>query len=149
MKKTWENSKKPSSGPDFGPFGPILGQNQFLTSFTATKSYTLLQAIIACNFFSRKTNKQNLIKWQKKLVLDPILTCLAQIRAVIFFRGLYLYWMLDIVSRYHCIQFQGKLILIRRPILASFVNFFPLKNLALSATRYHGQLSSSTNIRKN
>ena len=88
MKKTWENGKKPSSGPDFGPFGPILGQNQFLTSFTATKSYTLLQAIIACNFFSRKTNKQNLIKWEKNLVLNPILTCLAQIWAVIFFRGL-------------------------------------------------------------
>ena len=149
MKKTWENGKKPSSGPDFGPFGPILGQNQFLTSFTATESYTLLQAIIACNFFWRKTNKQNLIKWQKKTSFGPNFDLFGPNSGRHFLRGLYLYWMLDIVSRYHCIQFQGKLILIRRPILASFVNFFPLKNLASSATRYHGQLSSSTNIRKN
>ena len=27
----------------------------------------------------------------------------------LFFRGFYLYYMLDIVASYHCIQFQGKL----------------------------------------
>ena len=26
-----------------------------------------------------------------------------------FFCGFYLYWMLDIVASYHCMQFQGKL----------------------------------------
>ena len=28
----------------------------------------------------------------------------------IFFHGFYLYYMLDIVASYHCMQFQGKLI---------------------------------------
>ena len=32
MNKTWENGKKASFGPDFGPFGPKLGR-QFLNFF--------------------------------------------------------------------------------------------------------------------
>ena len=62
--------------------------------------------------------------------------------------------MLDIVTNYHCIQLQGKLMiqtqengikigggLILQKIQAA--NFF-FKILALSVTRYHGQLSSWT-----
>ena len=54
MNQTWENDKRLSFRPDFGPFGPNL---------------------------------------------DP----------QIFFREFYLYWMLDIVASYHCMQSQGKL----------------------------------------
>ena len=41
----------------------------------------------------------------KKLILDPILANLTQIRApffFFFFHGFYLYYMLDIVASYHC-----------------------------------------------
>ena len=54
MKQTWENDKKPSFRPDFGPFSPNLGPKDF-------------------------------------------------------FRGFYLYYMLDIITSYHFMQFQGKL----------------------------------------
>ena len=29
MNQTWENSKKPSFGPNFGPFGPNVGNEYF------------------------------------------------------------------------------------------------------------------------
>ena len=62
--------------------------------------------------------------------------------------------MLDIVASYHCMQFQENLMKQmsengKRPsfkpnfALNSGHHFF-LKNLALSITRYHGQLSSCT-----
>ena len=72
-----------------------------------------------------------------------------------FFPGFYLY-MLDIVASYHCMQFQGKLknqtwetgkkTLLLGLILAQIwaTNFFFFKNLTLSVTRNHGQLSSCT-----
>ena len=44
----------------------------------------------------------------KNLVSGPILARLAEICAPNFFRGFYLYWMLDILTNYHHIQFQGK-----------------------------------------
>ena len=66
--------------------------------------------------------------------------------------------MLNIVASYHCIQFQGKLMIQTQengekphfgPDLGllgpkSGREFFFLKNLASSVTRYHGQLSSCT-----
>ena len=47
----------------------------------------------------------------KNLVLGPILATLAQIWALkTFFCGSYFYYVLEIVARYHCMLFQGKLI---------------------------------------
>ena len=47
----------------------------------------------------------------KKLISGPILARLAQswILILFFFRGFYLYLMLDIVATCHRIQFQGNL----------------------------------------
>ena len=65
-----------------------------------------------------------------------------------FFRGFYLYWILDIVASYHCmhptIRKWRKTSIwaclgLLNPNLCCF-----LKNLASSVTRYHGQLSSCT-----
>ena len=75
-----------------------------------------------------------------------------------FSRGFYPYQMLDIVVSYHCMQFQGKLMIQTQengkkpnfgPNLSplnrnSSRQFFFRKNLASSVTRYHGQLSSCT-----
>ena len=33
MNQTWENGKKPSFKPDFGPFGPNLGPKTFFRGF--------------------------------------------------------------------------------------------------------------------
>ena len=45
--------------------------------FTSNSSYTLFQAIILCNAQNNKWVK--LEKMEKKLILGPILVCLAQI----------------------------------------------------------------------
>ena len=51
---------------------------------------------------SRKTNEPNL-RMTKDIDLDP------NLGPQFFFHGLYLYYMLDIVASYQCMQFQGKL----------------------------------------
>ena len=75
-----------------------------------------------------------------------------------FFRGFYLYQMLDIVAAYHYMQFQGNLLIQIQennkklyfvPALCpldpnSGRKIFFFKNLASSVARYHGQLSSCT-----
>ena len=67
-----------------------------------------------------------------------------------FFRGFYLYLMLEIFASYHCMIFQGKLMTqthfvpdlgLLGPNSCWKKNFF-FKNLFWSVTRYHGQLSS-------
>ena len=74
------------------------------------------------------------------------------------FPYIYLYYMLDSVARYHCMQFQGKLINQTwenskkasfgpdfGPVCANLgSHFFSLKNLTSSVTRYYGQLLSCT-----
>ena len=52
MNQTLENGKKPSSGPNFDPFDKFGSQFFFLlfVNFTSTRNWTLLQAIIVCNF---------------------------------------------------------------------------------------------------
>ena len=97
--------------------------------------------------------------WQnsKKSNFRPILARLAQIWAQkFFFVGLSLLSMLVIVASCHCIQFQGKLMILIQtqendekshfgpgPKFGSQKNFF-FKNLASSVTRYNGQISSCT-----
>ena len=102
----------------------------------------------------------------KNLVLGPILAPLVQICALkFFFCGFYLHFMSNIVASYYCILFQeklknqtwenGKKKLILGLTLAHLAKFglqfffFIFKNLASSVTRYHSQLLSLHNIRKN
>ena len=64
MNLTWENYKKPSFGPGFGPFGPNLVPKIFflriLPLLDVRNCYKLsLYAIL------RKTNEPNMRKWQK------------------------------------------------------------------------------------
>ena len=81
------------------------------------------------------------------------------------FGEFYLYQMLDTVASYHCMHFQGKLMIhtqenCQKPhfgpnedhlspnsdpqFIFFFFFFFFFKSLASSVTRYHGQLSSCT-----
>ena len=52
MNLTWENDKKPSFRLDFGLFWPkfALPPKKIFMGFTSTRCYTLLKAIIVCNF---------------------------------------------------------------------------------------------------
>ena len=54
MCQTWENGKKPSSRSILAPLAQIWTPKNFiwifLVGFTSTRCYTLLQAIIVCNF---------------------------------------------------------------------------------------------------
>ena len=43
-------TKKTSFGPNFGPFDPNLGTKNFFVDSISARCYTLLQAIIVCNF---------------------------------------------------------------------------------------------------
>ena len=63
---------------------------------------------IVASYRWRKTNEPNLIKWQKNLVLCPVL---AQIRATIFFFLIWLRQSLDIMVSYHHGQYQKKLLI--------------------------------------
>ena len=83
MKQTWENSKKPNFGIDFGPLGPNLGLNFLFLDFTSTKCYRLLQGITVCNFKENYWTK--LEKIAKNLVSGLILAPLDQIRTQKFF----------------------------------------------------------------
>ena len=95
----------------------------------------------------------------KNLISGPLLAPFGpNLAPKIFCRRFHLCWMLQIISRYLFMQFQGKLInlskmiknLVSGPILAHLAkipvtNFsFFFKNLASSITRYYGQQSSCT-----
>ena len=47
---TWENSEKPSFGPNFDQFDSNLRPTIFLLSFTSNSNKILFQAIILGNF---------------------------------------------------------------------------------------------------
>ena len=47
MNQTWENSKKPNFGPNFGPFRPHIFL--FCVDFISISGKTLFQVIILCN----------------------------------------------------------------------------------------------------
>ena len=66
----------------------------------------------------------------KNLVLDLILAPLAQIWAIKCFREFYLYYMLDIVASYYCMQFQGKLMNQTWKMPKNYANIFCLRLLA-------------------
>ena len=60
---------------------------------------------------SRKTNEPNLRKWQKILVLGPLLTHLAKIWTTSFFSKIQLRHYLDIMVSYHHVLYQKKLMI--------------------------------------
>ena len=47
MNQTWENSKKPNFGPNFGPFRPQIFL--FCVDFISISGKTLFQVVILCN----------------------------------------------------------------------------------------------------
>ena len=67
----------------------------------------MIQAIILCNLEKNKWTKPE--KMAKNLISGPILARLVQIWAPkIIFQGFHIYYMLNTVASYHCMQFQGK-----------------------------------------
>ena len=103
----------------------------------------------------RKTNEPNLRKWQKKLILERILVCLAQIWPPQFFLQVLPLLVVRYCSKLSSYaisrktnepnwrKWQKKLVLgIILVYLAQIFFFF--KNLAPSVTKYHGHLSSCT-----
>ena len=70
--QTWENDKNRNFGPNFGLFGPNLTPLPIflwplpplvVSNSSKLSSYTM----------SKETNKPNFTKWQKNLILGPIL----------------------------------------------------------------------------
>ena len=63
LRKWWRTK----FGPDFGLFGPNLGRKKKFVGFTFTIYWTLLKAIIVCNFMENQWTK--LEKMTKNLIL--------------------------------------------------------------------------------
>ena len=77
---------------------PIWGPKNFLNGFLP------LLVVRQCSklslyAISRKNNEPNLKKWQKNLILGPILDHLSQICLAKFFLQVYLYLYVDIVPQ--------------------------------------------------
>ena len=106
MKQTWGNSKKPTFGTILAPLHQIKPQIFFHRFYL----YYMLDIVASyhCMELQGKLMKQT---WgnSKKPTFGTILAPLHQIKPQIFFHRFYLYYMLDIVASYHCMQFQGKL----------------------------------------
>ena len=105
---TWENGKKPSLRPYFGLFWPIFGtQRVFFVGFTSSKCYTLLEAIIVCNF---EENSWIKLENGKKPSFRPDFGHVGpNLGPKIVFCEFYLQCkisMLDINASYYCWQFQ-------------------------------------------
>ena len=82
MLQPWENFKNPNFGPSLGP--PIflwVLPLQVVRQCSRLSSYAI----------SRKTNEPNLKKWQKTLILGPILGYFAQIWMPNIFCVFYIY----------------------------------------------------------
>ena len=77
-----------------GCLAQIWDSKSFFAGFAPTSSTTLFQAIILHNF--KENYRKKLEKWQKKLVLDPILAPLAQIWTPKFFS-----WILPLLDARH------------------------------------------------
>ena len=54
MNHNWENSKKPSLGPDFGPFGPNLGHFFFKNLAPSVTRYH--GQLSSCTILEKKLN---------------------------------------------------------------------------------------------
>ena len=114
--QTWKNDKKPNLGSDWTNFEKMakktfnFGPNYGLFDLNLGIQKLFLQVLpllvvrhcykLSSYVIQRKTNKSNLTKWQKKLILGLIL--------VRFFHGFFLYLMLYIFASYHSMQFHRK-----------------------------------------
>ena len=109
MMQPWENDKNPNFGTSLGP----------LKFFSLVLPLLIVRQCskLSSNVISRETNGPN-FKKMTKLILDLILAPSAQIWTPIFFHGFYLYQMLGTVASYHCMQFQGKLIIVTSSVSA-------------------------------
>ena len=94
-------------GPVFGPLWPKVALPKLFSWILS-----LLDVIHCCKLLlyaiSKKTHEPNLRKWQKLSFganFGPFSTNLGP---KTFFQRFYLYNMLEIVARYHCMQFQRK-----------------------------------------
>ena len=98
--QTWEN------GNYFGPYGRNLGTKLF--SWILTLLHVTHCRKLSLYAISRNTNQPNLTKWQNssfRINFGPFRPNLGPKN---FFHRFYLYFMLDIVASYHCLQFQRK-----------------------------------------
>ena len=99
---------KNSFGTDFDPFGLNLIPKNFFSWILP-----LLQVRNCCKLsfsaISRKTNEPNLRKWKKPSFETNFGPFGLNLGLKNFFHIFDLFYMLDIVARYHFIQFQGKL----------------------------------------
>ena len=133
MNQTWENGEKSNFGPDFGLFGHNFGPQIFLQVLPLLVVRHCSKLSSLCNL--KKTIEPNLRK-RKKTNLWPNFGLFGpNLGPKIFFHGIHLLQMLEIVASYHCMQFQGKL------MNQTWENG---QKLALSVTRYYGQLLSCT-----
>ena len=111
-------TKKPSFGPDFGPFCPKFGPPQKIFLWVLPLLDVRHSCKLSLYAISRKTKEPNLRKWLKNLVLGPIL---AQIWAAnfFFFSKIWLRQSLDIMVSYHHVQYQKKLMIQSRENLVT------------------------------
>ena len=71
MNQTWENSKKPSFGPNFGLFGTNVGHEYFFQKLA--KSVTRYHSQLSSCTISKKTNDPILISLDKDCNKDLLL----------------------------------------------------------------------------
>ena len=107
MNKTWENDKKPGFRPDFGPLDSHLGSKIFFVDFTS-----ILDVRHCCKLSlyatSRKTNEQNLRKWQKPN-FGPVFDLFSSNWGCQFLKKkIWLRQSLDIMASYHHVQYQER-----------------------------------------
>ena len=70
MKQTWENCKKPSFKPDFGPFGPNLGPNFIYLFFFFSKIWLRQSLDIIVSYHHVQYQKKIMIQSWENVVTD-------------------------------------------------------------------------------
>ena len=101
MNQTWENGKKTSFGPEFGP------QNFFHEFYL----YYMLEIVASyhCMQFQGKLMNQTWENGKKPSFETNFCPFGPNLDPKNFFHEFHLYYMLDILANYHCMLFQGKL----------------------------------------
>ena len=116
MNKTWENDKKPSFRPNFGPLDSHLGSKFFFVDLIS-----ILDVRHCCKLslytISRKTNEQNLRKWQKPNFGPDFDLFSSNSGRQSFLKKIWLRQSLDITS-YHHVQYQERT---NNPILRNWL----------------------------
>ena len=97
MYQTCEKGKKPSFGPDFDLFLQVL-------SLLVVRHCSELSLYA----FSWKTNKRNLIKWQKTQFWARFWPMWPKFGSPIFFSKIQFHQSLDVMISYHHVQYKKK-----------------------------------------